>query len=225
MSHTLYYIYDPLCGWCYGASELANAASGIDNIALTLRAGGLWPEPTKLPNEMRRYIQQADARNARLNGVAFGDAYLTGLLFDPGLVLESRPVVAAILAVRSLDPAKELEMLNAIQRAHYIDGRHVVRSDVLADLAAGLGFDTADFGQAIAAAPVDAHIAETRELMARVGATGFPTFVLEIGGRMLGVPHHEFAGNPPGFIDWLERTTNASPARAGAGSGPAAAAD
>lgn len=215
MSHTLYYIYDPLCGWCYGASKLADAANALDGIELTLRAGGLWPEPTQLPSEMRQYIRQADARNAELNSVSFGEPYLSGLLFDQALVLESRPVVAAVLAAQALDPDLGIEMLNAIQRAHYIDGRHVVRQDVLSDLAAGLGLDAARFEEAVAAARVESHIAETRRLMARVGATGFPTFVLEIEGRLLGVPHHQFAGNPTGFTDWLLQATGSAAVPAG----------
>ena len=36
MNPVLHYIYDPLCGWCYGAEPLVWAASKVDGLALSL---------------------------------------------------------------------------------------------------------------------------------------------------------------------------------------------
>ena len=91
MPAILHYIYDPLCGWCYGAEPLVRAAGTVLDLKLELHAGGLWPKPTHLPPEMRHYIRDADARIAQISGQPFGQAYLSGLLLDPTLVLESRP--------------------------------------------------------------------------------------------------------------------------------------
>lgn len=203
MHPALHYIYDPLCGWCYGAEPLVTAAAGVDGLALELHAGALWPEPTRLPAETRAYIEQADARIASMSGQPFGQAYLTGLLRDPELVLESRPTIAAVLAAQSLGAPRALPMLRAIQHAHYEHGRHVGQRDVLVDLAAGIGLDGQAFEAALSQAPVDEHIAESRALMARVGARGFPTFVLETGGEWRVIPNHRFAGAPAAFRSWL----------------------
>jgi putative protein-disulfide isomerase len=139
MNAVLHYIYDPLCGWCYGAEPLVWAASKVDGLALRLHAGGLWPQPTRLPDHMREYIQQADARVGQMSGQPYGEPYLNGLLFDPELVLESRPVIAAVLAAQSLDSSKALPMLRAIQHAHYERGQHVVREATLREIAVELG--------------------------------------------------------------------------------------
>lgn len=199
----LRYIYDPLCGWCYGAEPLADAARGIEGLELRLHAGGLWPQPTRLPEEMRRYIREADGRVAQMSGQPYGPAYLDGLIFDPDLVLHSPPTIAAVLAAEALETGCGFDMLRGIQHAHYEDGRHVVRPEVLSDVAARLGFDRRAFEAAVAAAPVDAHIGETRRLMGEVGARGFPTFVLEVDGRRFGVPHDRFGGAPGAFAAWL----------------------
>jgi putative protein-disulfide isomerase len=204
MNAVLHYIYDPLCGWCYGAEPLVTAATKVDGLALTLHAGGLWPEPTRLPEQMRRYIQQADARVGQMSGQPYGEAYLRGLLFDPDLVLESRPVVAAVLAAQAQGPAKALPMLRGIQHAHYEQGKHVVRAEVLREIAASIGLDVAAFAKALTTVPVDEHMAESRELMNNVGAQGFPTFVLQIGGDWFAVPHSRFASAPGQFADWLD---------------------
>lgn len=209
MTATLHYIYDPLCGWCYGAEPLVRAAILVPDLTLTLHAGGLWPQPTQLPPETRRYIQQADVRIAQSSGQPFGEAYLSGLLLDPTMVLDSRPTIAAVLAAQLLDPAKALPMLKGIQHAHYEQGRRVVEREVLRDIAVECGLDPGAFSSALDQVRVDAHIEETRRLMGRVGSGGFPTFVLQIDGDWRSVPHGRFASDPAGFTNWLSGELNA----------------
>jgi putative protein-disulfide isomerase len=204
MNAVLHYIYDPLCGWCYGAEPLVWAATKVAGLKLEMHAGGLWPNPTRLPEQTRRYIAQADARVGQMSGQPYGEPYLNGLLFDPDLVLESRPVIAAVLAAQSLDPTKALAMLRGIQHAHYEDGKHVVREDVLREVAASIGLDADAFAKALTAVPVDAHIAASQELMNNVGAQGFPTFVLQIGNDWFAVPHSRFASTADKFGEWLD---------------------
>ena len=212
---TLHYIHDPLCGWCYGAEPLVRAAADVAELALVLHAGGLWPQPTTLPPEMRRYIQQADTRIAQMSGQPFGQAYLSGSLLDATLVLHSRPTIAAVLAAQTLDPGKALPMLRGIQHAHYEQGQRVVEREVLCDIAEACGLSRAEFAAALDTVAVDAHIAATRELMGRVGSGGFPTFVLQIGETLVGVPHQRFASSPAEFQAWLRRQI-AAQARAAA---------
>lgn len=204
MNAVLHYIYDPLCGWCYGAEPLVWAAAKVDGLALAMHAGGLWPQPTRLPAHTREYIKQADARVGQMSGQPYGEPYLSGLLFDPDLVLESRPVIAAVLAAQALDPAKALPMLRGIQHAHYEHGKHVVRDEVLRDVAAQIGLDAGPFEAARVEAPVEEHIAASQELMNNVGAQGFPTFVLQIGTDWFAVPHSRFASAPAKFAEWLD---------------------
>jgi putative protein-disulfide isomerase len=181
-----------------------SAAATVERLALPLHAGGLWPQPTRLPEHTRRDSQQADARVGQISGQPYGQPYLNGLLFDPELVLESRPVIAAVLAAQSLDPSKALPMLRAIQHAHYERGLHVVRNETLREVAREIGLDATAFDDALKTVPVDEHIAESQELMNKVGAQGFPTFVLQIGDDWFAVPHARFAGAPAKFADWLD---------------------
>jgi putative protein-disulfide isomerase len=207
MSAVLHFIYDPLCGWCYCAEPLVNAAREVDGLDIRLHGGGLWPEPTRLPEETRRYIRQADTRAAEISGQPYGPAYLDGLLPDPTLTLESRPTTAAVLAADTLLPAGGLDMLKAIQHAHYERGLRVVEPAVLAQLAEELGIDAAAFSAAVAAVDVDGHITSSRRFMQQIGAGGFPAFVLQAGEQWFAVPNQQFASNPTGFADWLRQAS------------------
>ena len=203
MSAILHYIYDPLCGWCYGAEPLLCAAADVEHLDIELHAGGLWPEPTKLPDEMRHYVRQADARIADISGQPFGEAYLSGLLLDPTMVLDSLPTTTAVLAAQSLDPGKALPMLKGIQHAHYEQGRRVVEQSVLCDIALECGLPRDRFEIALGEVAAAAHIDETHQLMGRLGAHGFPSFALQIDDDWLPVPAQQFAGDVAEFRNWL----------------------
>ena len=42
--NTLYYIFDPLCGWCYCASSIVTALAGAEDVRLELLPSGLFRE-------------------------------------------------------------------------------------------------------------------------------------------------------------------------------------
>lgn len=189
----LHYIYDPLCGWCYGAAPLTTALSELPGLQLRLHAGGMMAGGQRRPitPELRSYVLGHDERIARLTGQEFGAAYRDGLLNDTAAVLDSEPPITAILAVEALG-GDGLAFLKALQLAHYRDGRKIADPAVLEELAASMGLEIAAFRQAYATqagAATTAHIRASRDLLAQVGGRGFPTLALETaeGWRLLDV--------------------------------------
>ena len=195
----LHYLYDPLCGWCYAAEPLVEAAAGA-GVAIVLHGGGLWDPAVQAPAAKRRSMRETDARIARSTGQPFGQAYLEGLLIDPASVWWSRPTIAAVLAAESLEAGRGLAMIAAVQRAHYLEGRRVVENAVLADAADAIGLDRPRYSQAVRSAPVDAHIQATRRLMRSHGLQGFPSFLLERDGGIARLPHEVCYGRPADFV-------------------------
>ena len=79
--------------------------------------------------------------------------------------------------------------------------RSTIRDDVLRVGAAHEGPGAVG----LADVDVDAHIAQTRQLMRRIGAKGFPAFVLEKENQWLPVPTQRFLSDPAAFAEWLTR--------------------
>lgn len=218
---TLHYIYDPLCGWCYGAAPLLRAAREI--LAVQAHGGGMMTGANRqqVTPQLRTYVKQHDARIAQLTGQPFGPAYTDGLLHASGVVLDSEPPTAAILAAEAI-AGRGLDMLAQLQIAHYVEGRRIAELATLSEVAAELGFDAQAFAAAFAqhsGAAVQRHIEETRHLMEEVGARGFPSFVLETDGVLQGVDIGSYLGQPQAFQDWL-RSQVRVPGRASAGDAP-----
>ena len=195
----LHYVHDPLCGWCYAAEPLVQAASEAA-IAIRLHGGGLWAQPVHAPEAKRRMMRATDSRITELTGQPFGPAYLDGLLINPVTIWHSRPTIAAILAAESIQPSASLPMMAAVQRAHYVEGRRVVETAVLVDLAGALGLDQAGFAAALGAVPVDRHVEDTRDMMSRHGLAGYPGFLLEQDGLFTRFRHEDHYGRPCEFV-------------------------
>ena len=211
---SLHYIFDPLCGWCYGASPLIEAAREVNGLDVAVHAGGLMTGSDRQPvtERLRRYVMEHDQRIGALTGQPFGDAYLNGLLRDTGAVLDSEPPIEAILAADLLD-GHGLDMLKRIQKAHYVEGRRVADRGVLVGLAADIGLPEATFKpmlEKVAGATVAKHIAASRDLLRRVGGQGFPTFVFDAGRNLETLDAARYFGRVPPWHEALVERVSAS---------------
>lgn len=206
---TLHYIYDPLCGWCYGAAPLVKAAREV--VAVRAHASGMMAgahRQTVTP-QLREFVMPHDKRVARLTGQRFGEAYVNGLLRDPTAVFDSTPPIAAILAAEQLG-GRGLDLLAQLQVAHYIEGRRIADRTVLVEVAEAIGLGIDDFVTALDRQndkAIQAHIRETRQLMDQVGAQGFPSFALEDNGTLRIVDITGYLGNPQDLPAWLRAQT------------------
>ena len=197
---TLHYIFDPLCGWCYGAAPLVEAARGIPGLHIEPHGGGMMTGSNRQPvtDALRRYVMPHDERIAGLTGQVFGPDYFDGLLRDSGAVFDSAPPTTAILAAHAL-AGRGLDLLRRIQHAHYVQGLRIADPAVLKDLAADIGLDADAYATAYAdadGAPTAAHIAASRKLLAQVGGTGFPTLALERDGVYALLEPSRYLGRP-----------------------------
>jgi putative protein-disulfide isomerase len=180
---TLHYIFDPMCGWCYAAAPLVEAARDVPGLRVAFHGGGMMTGANRraITPQWREYVMPHDRRIAELTGQPFGEAYFEGLLRDTGAVMDSEPPTTAVLAAEALREGGGLDMIHRLQRAHYVEGRRIADMDVLTAVAAELGFDAEAFASAFARLSGEAtaqHIAASRQLLQRAGGQGFPTFVL-----------------------------------------------
>jgi putative protein-disulfide isomerase len=205
---TLHYIYDPLCGWCYGSAPLVKAAREIGGLRVVLHGGGMMAGSARqLASEgLREFIMPHVARITGMTGQPFAEAYTNGLLRDPTAMLDSEPPTAAILAVEAA-AGRGADMLARMQKAHYIEGRALSDRAALASLAADLGIDRAAFDAEFSKAlgsTVQAHMTESRRLLSRVGGQGFPTFALETPRGFAMLDSARWLGKPAEWRKALE---------------------
>ncbi|AOR62305.1 DsbA family protein [Pectobacterium wasabiae] len=209
----LHYIYDPLCGWCYGAAPLALTAQEIDGLDLILHGGGMMTGSNSrtITPEWHDYVIPHDRRIAQLTGQTFGEAYYEGLLRDTSVVLDSAPPTAAVLAAEAMGD-KGMAMLYQIEQAHYVSGLKIVDTAVLRQCAEAIGLDGDAFCTELAfvrAETLSQHINASRELLAKVRGQGFPTFALEdANGYFQQIPAANYLGQVDAWRSMLIQMVN-----------------
>jgi len=207
----LHYIYDPLCGWCYGAKPLVQAAQAV--LPVIAHGGGMMTGANRqrVSPRLRDYVMPHDRRIAEYTGQPFGEAYFEGLLRDETAVFDSAPPIAAVLAAQQI-AGRGLELLGRLQSAHYVEGRRIADEAVLIELAKDIGLEAEAFQSAFENADTDRHIKASRALLASVGGHGFPTFALEQDGQFTLIDISPWLGKPQAFAAWLSQSLPADAA-------------
>lgn len=206
MSTQLHYINDPLCGWCYAAAPLISAAAEIPALNIQLHSGGLWINQHRRPlgKALRDYVKPLDERIHELTGQPFGERYFNELLLDSSRVLDSEPLIHAMLAVEKAG-GSALTMLQRIQQTHYRDGIWTSSIAVLAELAAEQKISAEKFIRAKEHVNVVAHMAATQKLMTQLGVSGYPSIALQAGDKWQVISLNSFLGKPDAFKKHLEK--------------------
>lgn len=212
MNNQLHYINDPLCGWCYAAAPLISAAAQIPEVSIQLHSGGLWINEYRRPlgKALRDYVKPLDKRIQLLTGQPFGERYFNELLLDSSRVLDSEPLIHAMLAVKKAG-GDEIIMMERIQQTHYRDGIWTGSVSVLAQLAAEQNINAEQFIRAKEQVDVNAHINATHILMERLGVAGYPNLALQQGDKWQLIPLGQFFGDTDAFkkhINFLTQKTS-----------------
>ncbi len=194
-----------MCGWCYGAKPLVQAAQAV--LPVIAHGGGMMTGTNrqKVSPQLRNYVMPHDRRIAEYSGQPFGEAYFEGLLRDHSAVFDSAPPIAAVLAAEQM-AGRGLELLGHLQSAHYVEGRRIADESVLFELAHGMGLDREAFERALRAADTEGHIRNSRALLAKVGGQGFPTLALEHNDQFTLIDIGPWLGEPQAFAQWLSQS-------------------
>lgn len=206
MNKTLHYLFDPLCGWCYGAGATVAELAAMPGVELRLLPTGLFSGEGARPmtHDFATYAWSNDQRIERLTGQRFTEQYRSDVLADQRQMFDSGPATVALTAVALTTPVREFEALKVIQQARYVEGRDVTSLDTLVAVLKTQGLD--DAAQRLVqpdAALLDANrarVIEAQALLQQFGARGVPTFILEQNGQRHLLPSNTVFSNPKTFL-------------------------
>lgn len=203
MNKTLHYLYDPLCGWCYGATPAIDALQEASGLTVSLLPTGLFSgQGAKLMDDaFAAFAWSNDQRIAQATGQMFTEEYRRNVLANRERLFDSGPATLALTAVSLTDPAKELQALKAIQRARYVDGADVTSTATLTRLLEEIGLGQS--AARLAHPDQDLHavkqgrISSAQLLMSETGARGVPTLIAKSDERMKLLNTAGCFSNPP----------------------------
>jgi len=182
------YIADPMCSWCYGfGPELATLLKGIPDISLDIVVGGLRAYNTETMNDEKRSSMLSHwDKVEEASGLPFTDKAIAADNF----IYDTEPACRAVVTVRTLAPHATLTSFYALQHAFYAEGLDITKADVLAKVCvdvlneSGISIDRQAFLNSWASEEIIAATHADFVQTQKWGVTGFPSLVLEIGGKL-----------------------------------------
>ena len=182
MEHKIIYLYDALCGWCYGFSPVMQRIhqkyAGL--IEFEVMSGGMIMGLRAGPfGEVAPYIKKAYPDVEAATGIKFGAPFLQNIL-EPGTAIFSSEMPGiAMTAFRKQRPDKVLEFAHILQNALYADGIELSMASNYIPLVEPFGLSGADFVQAL---QLEENRYETMlefQTVANWGVSAFPTVLLK----------------------------------------------
>lgn len=188
---TLIYIFDPLCGWCYGFGntilQLFNKRK--DDLEFEVVTGGMITGSRIAPfHTMQAYISGAYKRVEEMTGVKFGERYLKELLPSDTL-LSSEPPCRALVTFRSFTPEQVVPFAHALQKKQFLDGKEFNTDDVYEELAADFKIDPVAFLERFYSEEMKYHTQQDFHWSQSAGIKGFPTVMLKTDASYYMVAH------------------------------------
>ncbi len=185
MKAQLYYIYDPMCSWCWGYAPTWHQLEGelTQHIDVVYGVGGLAEDSsTIMPDEMQVFLQRTWRKISQQLGTEFN--------YDFWQRCQPRrstfPACRAVLVAREF--AKEQEMLAAIQQAYYLQARNPSDIDTLQALAIEIGLDENSFLQQMSSQQIEKALQSEIAKVRAMPISGFPSLVLHKNQTYTAIP-------------------------------------
>lgn len=178
------YLYDALCGWCYGFSPVMHKLYETfqDQIAFDVLSGGMIRgEDAKPIGERADFIRTAYPQVEEVTGVRFGLPFIEGTLADGSALFSSVKPAIALCILKKHQPEAAVPFAHALQNAIYGQGELPEEEALYARLAATFGLESDAFLADMQAPQFMQQAEEEFALVERLGIRGFPTVVLVQG--------------------------------------------
>jgi putative protein-disulfide isomerase len=178
---TIIYIFDPLCGWCYGFSgtivDLFNKRK--EDFDFEVVVGGMITGTRIAPfSTMHSYISGAYKRVEEMTGAKFGEPYLNGLL-PSDTQMNSEPPSRALVTFRSFLPDQVVPFAHALQKKQYLEGKDFGDNSVYEELATEFGLDPKAFIEKFESEEMKYETTQDFQWSTSAGVKGFPTVLLK----------------------------------------------
>ncbi len=179
MDSKFIYLYDPLCGWCYGfSSHLQKFHKAHQQVPIEVFSGGMVVGSRVGPlSQMAQYIKDALKRVESLSGVKFGEHFMANLNNGSEMIFDSEPPSRAGLILKEFSAHQELEIAHTIQEIIYKEGKDPNISSSYHLLAKKIGITPDLFDEYFSNHSFSLGVQDEFSHVKKFGVSGYPTLI------------------------------------------------
>lgn len=178
----IYYIYDVLCGWCYGFSPVMEEfyQQHQENVDFRVLSGGMVLGEREGPiGEVAGYIEQAYKQVEETTGVKFGEGFLNNILKPGTAQFTSLPGALAMATFRLYQPDNAIAFAARMQKALYDEGLPPAEAKTYGHCAEDFGMNAKDFMRLMVDKKKLELVNEEFNVVKKWGIQGLPAVVYQ----------------------------------------------
>ena len=187
MQPRIIYVYDALCGWCYGFSAVMQRFyhENADSLHFSVLSGGMVTGDRVRPiAESMSYIQEAYKVVEERTGAEFGQAYLNNILQPGTYVSDSEPPGRAMTLFKTAQTGRDVEFAATLQYALYRDGIDLNVPAHYGPLVESYGLNPDEFVQHLNDPAIREQTLAEFKIVSDFGINGFPSVIVENGDNL-----------------------------------------
>jgi putative protein-disulfide isomerase len=182
------YVYDALCGWCYGFSPVMYELweKYRDSIDFQVISGGMVTGSRIGPiGEIAPFLDRAYKQVEVITGIRFGKRFTDTVLKQGTSILTSVQPAIAMAVFRSYFPDKVIPFAAALQRAIYSDGIESSSTDEYGQIAREFGIPSGEFIIKMLDKKFHEEAESDFEKAKKLRVNGFPAVFYVENGRLV----------------------------------------
>lgn len=188
---TLYYVYDPMCSWCWGYHDTWEKLQVLlneqfaDILEIQSVLGGLAPDSNEpMADDLKEMLQKTWGRIHEQLGTEFNFDFWTNC--QPKR--STYPACRAVLVAR--EQGLEKQMYHAIQQGYYLHAQNPSELTTLTEFARQIGLDEQDFKSRIESDVINQQLMDEISMARQLPIEGFPSLVLSVNGEKHAIQLH-----------------------------------
>lgn len=183
MKNKIYYIMDPMCGWCYGFSDVITKINDRykEDFEFTILPGGMWRDENvkKMNSELASYIKSHNKQIESLTNKHFGEGFEKNILENEEAILDSMPGSKAIAVVQNINKDVLFQFVKKLQEQVYVYGKNLDDLDLVSDIANSFGIDKETFKEHFNSQKIETITKNYFKVISQLGVQSFPSVVVD----------------------------------------------
>ena len=181
---SIIYVYDALCGWCYGFSPVIKKVFEKYQTQFNFEviSGGMILGEREGPlSEVAAYIKGAYKTVENTTGVKFGEIFVNEVLEDGKLYFSSEKPSIALSVFKTIYPQKAILFAHDLQSAIYYDGLDLSKDESYIVLAEKYQINGHEFIEKLNAEEFKQAAYYDFALAKQLQVTGYPAVLIKTG--------------------------------------------
>lgn len=176
----LIYVFDPLCGWCFGLiPTLRSFVERNPGLPVEVVPGDMFVGARARPYaRLSGFIERAEVKLKRVTRRQTSSAFRDMISKPDAPLADSAPPSLAVLQMKRRAPDRVLAFSHAVQEAHFIDAMDLNDPLTYAAICSENGYPELDLNALEDVNPLTPELQASFEQASDLGVSSFPTLVV-----------------------------------------------